>query len=274
MIDALQYEYMQRALAVAILAAITCGLIGVYIVIRKMVFISGGISHASFGGIGLGWYLGINPLIGAMLFAMFSALSMGFVSRRAKLSEDTSIGIMWAVGMALGILFIGLKPGYADELFGYLIGNILFVSSSDVVLMVIIALITALTVILLYKEFLALSFDEEFGTVVGAPMNYLYYLLLCLIAITVVVLIRVVGIILVIALLTIPASIARRYTHELWKMMLLSIVLGITFTITGLWLSYETDIASGATIILTSATLFLLSTIISRRQHKRIDSTV
>ncbi|MDY6834872.1 MAG: metal ABC transporter permease [Chloroflexota bacterium] len=273
MIDALQYEYMQRALLTAVLASIVCGIIGVYIVVRKMVFISGGISHASFGGIGLGWYLGINPLLGAMLFAIFSALSMGFVSRRIKIAEDTLIGIMWAVGMALGILFIDLKPGYADELFGYLIGDILFVSPSDVGLIAIIALLTTLTVILLYKEFLALSFDEEFGTVVGAPMNYLYYVLLCLIAITVVVLIKVVGIILVIALLTIPSSIASRYTHKLWLMMLLSIVIGIFFTITGLWLSYETDIASGATIILTSATLFLLSLIISRKRHKSRDST-
>ena len=276
MIEALQYEYMQHALLAALLSAIACGIIGVYVVVRRMVFISGGISHASFGGIGLGWYLGINPLIGALIFTVASALGMGLASRRARLPEDTSIGIMWAVGMALGILFIGLTPGYTADPFSYLIGNILFVSSTDLLLMVIMNVVIVLTVLLLYKEFLALSFDEEFGTVVGAPMKHLYFLLLCLIAITVVILIKVVGIILVIALLTIPAATARRFTHTLWKMMLLSIGFGMFFTTTGLWLSYEFDIASGATIILVSATAFLIPVVLSglRRRKGKAEACV
>jgi len=272
MIDALQYEFMQRALIAAVLASIACGIVGVYVVVRKMVFISGGISHASFGGVGMGWYLGMNPIVGALIFTVASALGMGLVTRRTKLPEDTSIGIMWAVGMALGIVFIGLTPGYTSDPFSYLIGNILFVSSTDLILIAILNTVVVLTVVLLYKEFLALSFDEEFGTVVGAPMKYLYYILLCLIAITVVVLIKVVGIILVIALLTVPASMAKQYTHTLWKMMCLAVVFGVVFTTSGLWLSYELDIASGATIILSSVTIFLLSAAFSKMRMRHMSA--
>jgi len=263
---------MQRALIAAVLASIACGIVGVYVVVRKMVFISGGISHASFGGVGMGWYLGMNPIVGALIFTVASALGMGLVTRRTKLPEDTSIGIMWAVGMALGIVFIGLTPGYTSDPFSYLIGNILFVSSTDLILIAILNTVVVLTVVLLYKEFLALSFDEEFGTVVGAPMKYLYYILLCLIAITVVVLIKVVGIILVIALLTVPASMAKQYTHTLWKMMCLAVVFGVVFTTSGLWLSYELDIASGATIILSSVTIFLLSAAFSKMRMRHMSA--
>jgi zinc transport system permease protein len=269
MIEALQYEFMRNALLAGILAAIACGIIGTYVVVKKMVFISGGISHASFGGIGLGHYVGIDPVLGALFFTVASALGMGLVTKRTKLPEDTTIGILWAMGMALGIIFIGLTPGYAPDLFSYLFGNILAVSPSDLVMMLILDAIIILVVALLYKEFLALSFDEEFGTVVGMPTERLYFVLLCLIALTVVVLIRVVGIILIIALLTIPAAMARQFTHSLKRMMLLSILFGAVFAIGGLWLSYELDLASGATIILVSGTLFLASLGFSKLRSKR-----
>ena len=269
MIEALQYEFMRNALLAGILAAIACGIIGTYVVVKKMVFISGGISHASFGGIGLGHYVGIDPVLGALFFTVASALGMGLVTKRTKLPEDTTIGILWAIGMALGIIFIGLTPGYAPDLFSYLFGNILAVSPSDLVMMLILDAIIILVVALLYKEFLALSFDEEFGTVVGMPTERLYFVLLCLIALTVVVLIRVVGIILIIALLTIPAAMARQFTHSLKRMMLLSILFGAVFAIGGLWLSYELDLASGATIILVSGTLFLASLGLSKLRSKR-----
>ena len=256
---ALEYTFMQHALLAGLLAAVACGIIGVYVVVKKMVFISGGISHASFGGIGLGYYLGISPVLGALFFTVASALSMGVVTRRTKLAEDTAIGILWATGMALGIIFIGLTPGYAPDLFGYLFGSILTVPSSDLIMMLILDIAIIATVFLLYKEFLALSFDEEFGTAAGVPTQPLYLVLLCLIALTVVVLIKVVGIILVIALLTIPAAMARQFTHSMKRMMLLAILFGAVFTTGGLWLSYELDLASGATIILVSVTLFLAS---------------
>ncbi|GAG65606.1 unnamed protein product, partial [marine sediment metagenome] len=207
MLEVLQYEFMRNALLAGLLAAIACGIIGTYVIVKRMVFISGGIAHASFGGIGLGYLLGINPVLGALFFATASALGMGLVTRRTKLPEDTAIGILWAMGMALGVIFIGLAPGYAPDLFSYLFGNILTVPLSDLVMMLILDVIIISVVFLLYKEFLALSFDEEFSTVVGMPTERLYLILLGLIALTVVVLIRVVGIILVIALLTIPGNI-------------------------------------------------------------------
>jgi len=264
LLEVLQYEFIQNALIAGLLASVACGIVGVYVVVKRIVSISGGIAHASFGGIGLGYFLGINPVLGAMFFAIASALGIGLIIRRTRLPEDTAIGILWAMGMALGIIFIGLTPGYAPDLFSYLFGNILTVPTLDLVLMLILDIVIILLVVLLYKELLFLSFDEEFSTVVGIPTRRLYLLLLCLVALTVVVLIRVVGIILVIALLTIPAAIARHFTYSLKKMMLLAILLGIVFTFSGLWLSYLLDLASGATIILVSGLALFISFGISR----------
>jgi len=268
MLEVLQYEFMRNALIAGLLAAIACGIVGVYVVVKRVVFISGGIAHASFGGIGLGYFLGINPILGAMFFAIASALGMGLVTKRMRFPEDTAIGILWAMGMALGIIFISLTPGYAPNLFSYLFGNILTVPAFDLILMLILDVIIITLVILFYKEFLLLSFDEEFSTIVGVPTERLYLLLLCLIALTVVVLIRVVGIILVIALLTIPAALARQFTHSLKKMMLLSILAGAVFTFSGLWLSYLLDLASGATIILVGGIVLSISFGIAKLRHK------
>jgi len=234
MIEILQYGFMVNALAAASLAAIACGIIGVYVVVKRIVFISGGISHASFGGIGLGYFLGIDPVLCVIPFSIASALSIGEVSRRTKVSEDSAIGIIWTMGMAIGIMFISLTPGYAPDLFSYLFGNILTVPRSDLWIMLLLDVIIITVVYLLYKEFLAITFDEEFATVIGIPAHKLYLVLLCLIALTVVVLIRVVGVILVIALLTIPAAVSRRFTDDLRKMMVLSIFFAALFSITGL----------------------------------------
>jgi zinc transport system permease protein len=264
MFEALQHDFMRNALLAGLLAAVACGIIGTYVVAKRMVSISGGISHSAFGGIGLGYYLGINPVVGALFFTVAAALGTGLVVKRTRLPEDTAIGILWAMGMAIGILFIGLTPGYAPGLFSYLFGDILLVSPSDLILMLALDAVILAIVVAFYKEFLALSFDEEFGTVSGVPVEKLYLLLLCLIALTVVVLIRVVGIILVIALLTIPAALARQFTHDLRKIMLLAVVFGAVFTFGGLWLSYAFDVASGATIILLSGTVFLAALGLSR----------
>jgi len=257
-IDLLKFDFVRNALVAGVLASVVCGIIGPYVVVRRITFISGGISHAAFGGIGLGYLLGINPIWGAISFALFSALVMGLVVERTRLPEDTVIGILWAGGMALGVIFVGLSPGYAPDLFGYLFGNILTVPSSDIVLMSVLCLIIISVVFSLYKEFLAISFDEEFAAVVGVPVRSLYVVLLCLIALTVVILIRIVGVILVIALLTIPAAISGQFTYNLKRMMLLSIILGVIFTFSGLWLSVVLNIASGATIILVSVAGFFV----------------
>jgi len=237
MLEVLQYEFMQNALMAGLLAAIACGIVGAYVVVKKIIFISGGIAHASFGGIGLGYLIGINPVLGALIFAMASALGMGYVTSKTRLPEDTVIGILWAIGMALGVVFIGLSPGYAPDLFSYLFGNILTVPTSDLILMLILDVAIVGIVIAFYKEFLALSFDEEYSTVVGVPVQVLYLLLLCMIALTVVILLRIVGMILIIALLTIPATLARQFTYDLRKMMLLAIVFGVVLTFGGLWIS-------------------------------------
>ena len=264
MLDFWQYEFMRNALYAGLLASVACGVIGVYVVVNRIVFISGGIAHASFGGIGLGFLAGFSPILGALAFALGSALGIGVITRRTNLPEDTVIGVLWAMGMALGVIFVGLAPGYAPDLLSYLFGNILTVPYSDLILMIVLDAIIVALVVAFYKEFLALSFDREFGTVAGIPVERLYLLLLCLIALTVVLLIRVVGIILVIALLTIPATAARQFTHDLRKMMLLSVMFGAVFCFGGLWLSYEFDLASGATIILFGGTTLMGILAISR----------
>jgi zinc transport system permease protein len=187
--EAFQFEFMRNAMLAGLLASVACGIVGVYVVVKKIVSMSGSIAHASFGGIGLGYLMKFNPVLGAMLFALASALTMGLVTRKTKLPEDTATGILWALGMALGVIFIGLSAGYAPDLMSYLFGNILMVPFSDILLMAGMDVIIVALVIAFYKEFLLLSFDEEFGAVVGMPVNALYLLLLCMVALTVVVLI-------------------------------------------------------------------------------------
>jgi len=247
---------MQNAFAAAILASIACGIIGVYVVVKKIVFISGGIAHASFGGIGLGYYLGINPMYGLLPFSLLSALALGTVSKKSKIPEDSAIGILWSFGMALGIILVRLTPGYAPNLMTYLFGNILTVPRFDIYMMLGLDLIILGTVYLFYKEFLALCFDEEFTTVQGLPTQKLYLLLLCIIALTIVVMIKVVGIILVIALLTIPAALSRKFTYNLKKMMFLSSLFGGLVSVSGIVFSYLFDLPSGATIILVLCLLY------------------
>src|SRR4030043_711397 len=254
-----QYEFLKNAIAATVLVNIACGIVGTYVVIKKIVFISGGISHAAFGGIGLGYLLGVNPIITAVPFSLFSALAIGLISKRSKLSEDAAIGIIWAAGMALGIIFINLTPGYAPDLFSYLFGNILTIPVSDLYIMVILDLTIILIVALFFKEFFSISFDEEFSIVVGVPTRFLYMVLLCMVALSVVILIRVVGIILIIALLTIPSSICRQFTYSIKKLMFGSIIVGIISTVAGLLISYLLNLASGATIIILLSITFFLS---------------
>ena len=254
-----QYEFMRNAIIAAVLVNITCGIVGTYVVIKKLVFISGGISHAAFGGIGLGYFLGVNPIVAAVPFSLLSAITIGLISKKSKLSEDAAIGIIWAAGMAMGIIFINLTPGYAPDLFSYLFGNILTIPVMDLYIMLILDSIIILIIVLFFKEFYAVSFDEEFSTVIGIPNRIIYLVLLCMVALSVVILIRIVGIILVIALLTIPSSICRQFTYNIKKLIISSIVTGVILTIAGLWLSYLLNLASGATIIILLSITFFLS---------------
>lgn len=269
MLEALQYEFMRNALLAGLLAAIACGIVGVYVVVKRIVFISGGIAHASFGGIGMGYFLGINPIIGALVFSLASGLAIGGITRRTRLPADTAIGALWAIGMALGVVFIALTPGYAPDLMSYLFGNILNVPLSDILLMLALDAVIIGIVIAFYKEYLILSFDEEYATAIGMPVEKLYLLLLAMIALTVVVLIRVVGMILVIALLIFPAAMARQFTHNMRTMILLSVILGVFFALGGLWLSYVLKLPSGATIILLGGTALAMSFGISRLRQRK-----
>jgi zinc transport system permease protein len=260
----LEYGFMQNAFLAALLVSVACGLVGTYVVIKRIVFISGGISHAAFGGIGLGYFLGVNPILAAIPFSILSALIMGITSKKVKVSEDTAIGILWSVGMAIGIIFINLTPGYAPDLLTYLFGSILTVPQSDLMIMFILDLTIVITVLLFRREFLSICFDDEFSKVLGMHTTFIYLLLLSLVALSVVVLIKVVGVILVIALLTIPAAIAKQYTYRLEMMMLLAVGLGMLLTTCGLYISYLLNLASGATIVLVLGLAFMLSALLKR----------
>lgn len=256
MFEVLDFEFFRNALVAGALASVACGIIGTYVVVRRMVSVSGGISHAAFGGIGLGYFLGIDPLLGATGFTVAVALGMGALQLRVKQQMDTLIGAVWAAGMALGILFVYLTPGFAPDLFSYLFGNILLVPRGDILLMAALIVIIVAVVAYLYRELQAITFDPDYATVMNLPVERLSLLLLVLIALTVVMLIRVVGIILVIALLTLPAAISRLYTTRIWSMMLGAVGLGIVFSVTGIWLSYLFNVPSGATIILVSTAAY------------------
>ncbi|MCE1198516.1 MAG: metal ABC transporter permease [Marinilabiliales bacterium] len=245
----LSMDFFRNALLASLLASITCGIIGTYIVSRRIVFISGGITHASFGGIGMGYYLGFDPILGAVLFGIFSALGIEFFSKKADLREDSAIAILWALGMALGIIFIFLTPGYAPNLMSYLFGNILTVSLTDLVLLGSLTIGIALFFILFYRMILFIAFDEEFALTNNSPVKLFNLILMCLVALTIVLNIRVVGIILVMSLLTIPQAISNLFSRHFQSMIFLSILFGFIGSMAGLIFSYIYDIPSGAAII-------------------------
>jgi zinc transport system permease protein len=259
MVDVLQLEFMQRALIAGLLVSIACGIIGTYVVINRLVFISGAIAHAAYGGVGLAYFLSANPVLGAMGFSVGSALAMGVVQLRTRERADTIIGMMWAIGMAIGIILVDLTPGYTADLMSYLFGSILTVPWSDLLIMVALDIVIVVLVAAFYKELLAISFDETYASTADVRVDMIHLLLYCLVALTVVMLMRVVGLIMVIALLTMPAAVAGHLTTNLKKMILSSIGLGIIFTTAGLYLSYALDLTSGATIILTCASGFVVA---------------
>jgi zinc transport system permease protein len=258
---------MQNALLAGLLAAVACGITGTYVVVKRIGYITGGISHSVLGGMGIAYFMRINPLYGAVTAAVFAALLIGVISLKAKQHEDTIIGALWAVGMAVGVIFISRTPGYNIDLMSYLFGNILMVSRENILLIAILDILIIIIVYLFYKRFLAVSFDEEHSALQGINIGFTYLLLLCIIALTVVILIQVVGLILVIALITLPASIAAHYTNSLKTMMLWAVIIGIFLTMGGLALSYEPDFPSGSVIVLLAGAIYILSVLF----HKPIN---
>jgi zinc transport system permease protein len=256
------HGFMQNAVIIGLLASVACGVMGTYVVVRRIVFISGGISHTVLGGMGIAYYYGYDPMHGAVVSALVAAVVIGLVSLRYHQYEDTIIGAVWAIGMAVGILFIYKTPGYNVDLMSYLFGNILMVEKESVRLVACLDAFIILLVVLFYKRFLAVCFDEEYSELQGIGIVSTYLLLLCLIALTVVILIQVVGIILVIALLTLPAATARYYARSVVQMMILASVLGAVLTTSGLIVSYQPDLPAGATIIVIAGLAYLLATVL------------
>ena len=262
MIEALQFDFMKNALVAGLLASIICGVIGTLVVVNRIVFLSGGIAHAAYGGIGMAFYFKWPYLPGTIGFSLVAAMLMAAVSHSVKHRADTIIGVIWAVGMAFGIILLDLTPGYNVDLMSYLFGSILTVPGSDLVVMSVVGGSIILLVFYFYPDLLAMSYDEEFARIRGVPVKTLYFGLIGLLAITVVLVIQVVGLILVIALLTIPPFIVEKHVKSLAQMMVASSILGCVFTLTGLWLSYQYNLTSGATIIMVSGSGFMISLLI------------
>jgi len=266
--DILSYTFMQRAMVSSVLIGAVCAVIGVYVVLKGLSFIGAGIAHASFGGVALGFLLGLNPVLTAIVFCLATAWGIGFVTRWGEVKEDTAIGVFFASTMALGILFIGLMRGYNVDLFGYLFGSVLAVTTADLWIGGALALVVLLVVGLFYKELLFITFDPEMAEAAGLPAASLYFLLLSLIALTIVLSIKVVGIILVSALIVTPAAAAYQLTDDFRRMMALSVLLGVGSALVGLFFSYWLNIASGATIVLTATVIFFLAALLSPRRRR------
>jgi len=269
MIEALQLEFMRNALVAGILVSLVCGVIGTLVVVNRIVFLAGGIAHAAYGGIGLAFFMGWPYVAGTTGFSLLAAGAMAAVTLKAKHRADAMVGVIWAVGMAAGVILLDLTPGYNVDLMSYLFGSILAVPVSDLWQMGLIGIGVIAIVTWYYNDFLAMSYDDEFARLRKVPVTFLYCLLLGMIAVTVVMIIRVVGLILVIALLTIPPFIAEKFTGSLRAMMVVSSALSCMFTLSGLWLSYSLNLTSGATIILVAAGGFVLSAFWGRLRAMR-----
>jgi len=255
MIEALQFDFIQHALLAGILVSIAAGIIGSLIVVNRMVFLAGGIAHSSYGGIGLAVFFGLPIFLGASLFAVGAAILLAFLTMHKRHRIDTFIGLIWAVGMAIGVIFVDLTPGYNVDMMSYLFGSILAVSNSDLYFMGILLVVILFVITFWYRDILAVSYDSEYAALRGVNVKFFYTLILILSALTVVVAIKVVGLILVIAMLTIPVYIAEKLSNSLWSMMFLSGLIAALFTLIGLWFSYTYNLTSGASIILVSAAL-------------------
>ena len=263
-----RHAFLQYALLAGLLASLACGVVGAYVVSRRISYLAGAMAHSVLGGLGAARYLQVTrgwewcqPLYGALAAALLAALAIGLVSLKARGREDTIIGAIWAVGMALGVLFMAATPGYGVDLMAYLFGNILMVGPVDLWLMAGLDLVVALVGLGLYPQLLAVCFDEEFARLRGLNVDLYYLLLLGLTALTVVLLSTVVGIVMVIALLTLPAAVAAHFGRRLWQIMAGAVVLSALFTSAGLGLSYAPDLPAGACIILLAGGVYLAATL-------------
>ena len=263
-ISIFNYGFFQNALLAAILASISCGITGAYIVSRRMVFISGGITHASFGGIGIGYFFGFNPVVGAVFFSILSAMGVEFFTRKADLRNDSVIAMFWSLGMAIGIIFVYITPGYSPNLLTYLFGNIITVGPSDLYPLLALTIFLIIFFIFFRRLIVYVAFDEQFAITRKAPVHFVNYFMIALVALTIVLNIKIAGIILVISLLTIPQNAANLFTNEFRRIIIYSIIFCFVGCFSGLVISYFLDIPSGASIIFSLVILYILLGLIKK----------
>ncbi len=270
MADLLNYQYFTNALFAALFSSLSCGIIGSWVVSKRLVFISGGITHASFGGIGIAYFLGLNPIGGAAVFAVLSGLAVEKFSDRKRLSNDSMIAILWSLGMAVGIIFIYLTPGYAPNLMTYLFGSILTVNGQDLLLLAFLSGIIILFFLFFFRKILYISFDEEYARSQKINIPFINYTLMILVSLSIVFNIKVVGIILLISLLTLPQNTALLFTHNFKKMVILSVIFALAGSLAGLMISFTMDIPSGASIIVTLTFIYLFIRVLKMELPRKI----
>lgn len=269
MLEVLQYQFIQNAVYASLLISILCGLVGTYVVSRRIVFIAGGVTHASFGGIGIGYFLGIHPLVGAAVFSTIAANIMHYFTGSGKLREDSAIGILWSFGMALGIIFIFITPGTPPNLMSYLFGNLLTVSSRELLMMLILAIVVVLFFVVFYRLMIAIAFDESYAKSLRLPVHFINYSLMTLIALVIVITIKAAGIILVMSYLTIPQSTSNLFFNDFRKIALGSIVISLLGSVVGLVISYLLNVPTGASVITVFVMLFLVARLVTGFLNKR-----
>ncbi|MBO7199155.1 MAG: metal ABC transporter permease [Alistipes sp.] len=257
--DIMLYDHLADAMVVCLLSAITCGVVGSYVVARRMVFLSGGITHASFGGLGIALYAGFNPIVGALIFASVASVGVEYASRRGSIREDSAIGIIWSVGMAIGALFMSLTPGYAVELPSYLFGSISLVDGADIKWLALLMVVVVAGAVLWGRRIMYMTFDEEYARSQGIPTTAMAYLMSVVVAVTIVLSIKVMGIVLLMSLVTIPTVIANTLTKDYRIITPLAVAIATVCNMAGFVMSYEVELPSGGGLPTGSCIIFLLS---------------
>ena len=267
--DLIQYGYLSNALAACVLSGITCGVIGTYVVCRRMVFLAGGITHASFGGLGIAFWMGANPIAGAMIFAVLSALGIEWAGSRGRIREDSAIGIIWSVGMAVGALFMSLRPGYTSgDLSTYLFGSIVTVTDSDVAALAALTAVIIAGALLWLRPVMYTAFDRDFARSRGIPTRVISYLMAALVAVTIVLSIRIMGIVLLISLVTMPVVIVNSLSRSYRTIALAAPLVAVAGNVAGLVVSYNFEVPPGAAIIFTLTLTLIMVKLLSLRQKR------
>lgn len=268
-LDIVKYEYLANALLAAIFAGITCGIVGTYIVSRRMVFLCGGITHSSFGGLGIAFYMGINPILGALIFAILSAIGVEWASQKGRMREDSAIGIIWSLGMAIGALFMSITPGYTSgDLASYMFGSIITVTRQEIVLLGIVAAICVVGVAIFCRQIMYVAFDRSFSTSQGIATQFVSYAMSIIVAITIVMAIRVMGIVLLLSLFTIPVVAANSFTKSYSNITLWASIIGVVGAVLGLIVSYNWEVPPGVSIIFTLTIVLIGAKLLSLRSKK------